>query len=133
MDRMSWEGISLVSVVLGFVGAVLGVSYMPPMSKKQLAAALVAGVVCAALAPGFASEAIAWWREKPVVPLPGAFNNVLAFVCGIGGMFIVPTVIVLFKSAHDNPMGFLDWIRGRGAAPPAAHIPEPGDEKGAQP
>lgn len=121
-SRLSWEGISLVSVVLGFVGAALGVSYMPPMNKKQLLAALVAGVTCAALAPGATSEAIAWWRSTPAapvlaVPLPAALNNVLAFVSGIGGMFLVPGLIVAFQSFKKNPFAVVDWARGRGAPP----------------
>lgn len=116
-DKLSWEGIQLIWVVLGLVGAALGIGSMPRMTKQQLWFALGSGVACAALAPGAIPEFIAWWRVAPVVPLPGMIANVLAFVFGIGGMFVVPTLIKIFKAVQEDPLGWLDYLRGRGSKP----------------
>jgi hypothetical protein len=123
MKDYVWEGISLMSVVLGFIGAVLGVSYMPAMGTKQLAASLVAGVVCAALMPSLVASALAsafGWT----LPIMG--HHVLALFFGIGGMFIIPGAIVFWQTAAKNPLGVWDWIRGKGPPPPPAVEPPKG-------
>ncbi len=119
VDRFTWEGIQLIWVILGFIGAALGISSMPPMSKRQLVAALAAGVVCAALIPQVSAELLAWLRSTPTVPLPSGVNNVLAFFFGIGGMFIIPGAIVFWRSFQTNPFFIIDWVRGKGPPPPA--------------
>jgi hypothetical protein len=124
-DKFSWEGISLLWVLLGFIGAALGIGSMPEMTKKQLWTALGSGVVCAALAPSVVPELIGWWRVAPVVPLPGPIGNLLAFFFGIGGMFIVPGCIVMWSSWKKNPWAVVNWIRGRGQPPS-------GDDEGAK-
>jgi hypothetical protein len=128
-DKWSWEGIQLIWVVFGLVGAALGIASMPKMSNRQLWVALVAGVVCASLGPGLLVELLSWWRERPAVPLPTAVGNGLAFFLGIGGMFIVPGAIRFWQVVQDNPLGFWDWVRGRGPAPVAPkQPPAPVDE-----
>lgn len=121
--RMTWEGINLLWIVLGFIGAALGVSYMPPMNKKQLAGAMLSGLVCAALAPQWAGH---YYAKIIGEPTPAFMNNTVAFLFGIGGMFIVPAVLVFWTGFRDNPLGFIDWIRGRGPAP--RRTPPPADE-----
>lgn len=118
--RLAYGGIDLLWLILGFIGAALGIGSMPPMSKRALATALGAGVVCAALAPQAAAELFALWKDRPAVMLPVAVNNVLAFLFGIGGMFIVPGLSALWRRIVENPVGFLRWARGgfRGNAPP---------------
>lgn len=102
-------GVKVVSLVFAFVGAALGISYTPEISKRSAMAALIAGVTCGALGP----EAVAWGFSKP---LPLIANNALAVVFGIGGMFIVPGVIRLWTGFRDDPFGWLDRWRGKGDA-----------------
>ena len=104
MDKASIEGFSVVSMVLGLIGAALGVSYSPPLTRREVFAALLAGVACAALVP----QALqAMWQLPPVV------NNVAAFFVGIGGMFIVPGIIAIWRSFAADPWSVIDRVRGR--------------------
>ena len=106
------SGVKVVSLVFAFVGAALGISYTPNMTKRTAFAALVAGVVCGALGP----ELIAWgfnWK------LPIIINNVFALICGVGGMFIVPGLITAWQGFAKDPWAFIDRLRG---------IAKPGDK-----
>lgn len=99
------SGIKVVSLVFAFIGAALGISYTPEMTKRTALAALMAGVVCGALGP----ELIAWgfnWK------LPILINNIFALLCGVGGMFIVPGVLKAWRGFADDPWAFVDRLRG---------------------
>ena len=104
MKDAMWNGFELITAVLGFVGAALGISYSPPMSKKEMFAALLAGVVCAVLGPALVMQ---------IYALPVIVNNAFAFIFGIGGMFIVPGLLALWRGFATNPWSFIDRIRGR--------------------
>lgn len=121
------EGIDLIWIVLGFVGAALGIAYMPKMEKPQLLAALVAGVACAMLAtPLVDAIFVNWaptWMNATHDHLPHIINNAFAFFFGIGGMFIVPGIIVFWRSGAKNPFAIVDWLRGK--SPPPSVDPEP--------
>lgn len=113
---LSWEGIQLVWVILGFIGAALGIGSMPTMTRKQLITAMLSGLVAAALAPQWAAHLYGRWFGPE--PIPPFMNNTIAFFFGIGGMFIVPGAIVFWQNFRNNPLGFIDWIRGKGPPPP---------------
>lgn len=104
-------GISLLTLIFGFIGACLGISYMPPMSRKEQLFALLAGLSCSALAPAL----LGWWLARDV-PVPVA--SAIGFVFGILGMFLVPGVIIFGQSFRSNPFFVIDWLRGRGGPPP---------------
>ena len=103
MKDFNWQGFELITAVLGFVGAALGISYSPPMTKKEMFAALLAGVVCAVLGPSLVMQ---------VYAVPSIVNNALAFVFGIGGMFIVPGLLSLWRGFANDPWAWLDKLRG---------------------
>lgn len=116
--KLSWEGIELVSLVLGFIGSALGIAYMPKMDKAQLFAALLSGVVCAALGtPGFEFAYMNWspaWINPGHEPMPEVLSHIVAFFLGVGGMFIIPGMILFWR----NPVAFIQWLKGA-KAPPA--------------
>lgn len=103
MKDAMWNGFELITAVLGFIGAALGISYSPPMTKKEMFAALLAGVVCAVLGPSLLMQ---------LYTLPPIVNNALAFIFGIGGMFIVPGLLALWRSFATDPWKFIDRFRG---------------------
>jgi hypothetical protein len=105
MSEASHGGFELIAGVLGFIGALLGVSYSPPMSKKEMFAALGAGLVCGALCP------LLIVQLYPA--LPPVASHALAFVFGVGGMFIVPGLLALWRGFAVDPWGFIDRIRGK--------------------
>ena len=110
VDHLASSGIELLWLIFGFVGAVLGVSYMPPMSHWQKFSALLSGLACAALGPQLAAP---WYQGFVTTPMLPAVNNAFAFILGILGMFIVPGILVIGKKFQENPFWIIDWLRGR--------------------
>lgn len=103
MDDIKWQGYELISAVLGFIGAALGISYSEPMSKKQMFAALMAGIACGVFLPLLVSSLYA---------LPKVVNNALCLLFGMGGMFIVPAVLSVWRGFAADPWGVFDRLRG---------------------
>lgn len=99
-----WAGFELIASVLGFIGAALGISYSPPMTKKEMFAALLAGLVCGVLGPQLVSQL---YQVPPIV------NNALAFIFGLGGMFIIPGLLAMWRGFAVDPWSFIDRIRGK--------------------
>lgn len=116
MEKMSWAGIELAAIVFALVGAALGVSYSPEMTKRQMAAAVLAGLACGALLPELVAS---------VYHMPAIAKNGLAFIFGIGGMFIVPGVIAIWRGFANDPWAFFDRLRGKSTAPPPPPPPPP--------
>ena len=101
----TFSGIKIVSLVFAFIGAALGISYTPELTPRTAFAAMIAGIIFGAVGP----ELLVWgfgWH------LPIIVNNVFALLFGIGGMFIVPGVIVAWKGFAVDPWGFVDRLRG---------------------
>lgn len=94
----------MIASVLGFIGAALGISYSPPMTKKEMFAALLAGLVCGVLGPQLVSQL---YQVPPIV------NNALAFIFGLGGMFIIPGLLAMWRGFAVDPWSFIDRIRGK--------------------
>jgi hypothetical protein len=106
-------GVSLISLVFSFVGAALGISYMPPMSKTQMFGAVLAGLACGSILPELA---ILVFSNTEILKV-AVVKNALCFLLGILGMFIIPGVIVFGQSFQKNPFFVLDWLRGKGPPP----------------
>ena len=106
-DFEAATGVKLVSLVFAFVGAALGISYAPQLTKRTATAALIAGLTFGAFGP----ELVSWLYGKP---LPLVINNVTAVIFGIGGMFIVPGIIFAWREFSENPWAILDKLRGKG-------------------
>lgn len=129
-SRSAWAGVQVFWIVLGFLGAALGVSSMPTMSKKQMFTAVVSGLVCSALAPQWAAHYYARIFSEPI---PAFMNNTVAFVFGVGGMFIVPGLIVGWQRFKENPFVFIDYLRGKGPPPAAPAAPPKQSEANQEP
>lgn len=121
-DGLSWQGIELIWVVMGFIGAALGIGSMPPMSRRQMWVAFLSGLFFAAMAPQWADWGFQQWAwANPMhEPMPRFMGNTLAFFFGVGGMFLVPGMIAFWR----DPWGVIDKLltiidRLRGKAPPS--------------
>lgn len=105
-QRWSWEGIQLIWVVLGIFGAALGIGSMPPMSARQCWTALGSGIVFAGLGPQWADHTyIHWlptWVNPTHTPMPDFMLGSIAFICGVGGLFLIPLIIAFWR----DPRGF---------------------------
>lgn len=99
------SGVKVVALVFGFIGAALGITYTPEMTRRTAFAAMIAGIVCGGLGPELVQAVFA-------SPMPMIIKNVIALVCGIGGMFIVPGFIAIWQGFAKDPWSFIDRIRG---------------------
>lgn len=99
------SGVKIVSLVFAFIGAALGITYTPELTKRMALAAMIAGVVTGGLGP----EVIAWAFN---LQMPRFMNNIAALICGVGGMFIFPGLLTVWKGFASDPWGFVDRLRG---------------------
>lgn len=99
------SGVKVVALVFGCIGALLGISYSPPMSKQTAFAAIIAGIVCGGLGPQLLSWAFGWH-------LPVVADNAIAFISGVMGMFIVPGILVVGRNIAADPWSVIDRLRG---------------------
>ena len=95
------SGITILAIVLGTLGAALGVAYSPKMDPREMWAAMGSGFGCALLFPAIIAQ---YWPIPPVV-VAG-----LAFFFGVVGMFIVPGFLVIGQKFKENPFWFIEWI-----------------------
>lgn len=97
-------GVKIFTLVFGVIGAALGIAYTtPPMSRREMAAALLAGLACAAIGPQILLHYMA---------LPSWGTNAAAFVLGIGGMFIVPGILKAWRAFAADPLSLLNRNKG---------------------
>lgn len=113
VDATAAAGIKVVWLVFGFIGAALGVRYSPPMTKADALTALLAGVVCSGFGPPLLNAWIGWH-------LPPIVENLIAWVAGICGMFVVPGILNMGRSFAADPLEFIAkaraWVAGKGGA-----------------
>lgn len=98
-------GVKLVSLVFAFLGAALGITYTPEMTKRLAFAALLSGMLCGSFGP----EVVNYFLATPLRPV---LNNAIAVIFGIGGMFIIPGLMTFWRGFGTDPWGWLDKLRG---------------------
>jgi uncharacterized membrane protein len=118
----SWmieQGVTVATLMFGFVGAAIGVGATENYTRRQQVVAMLAGIFCAAVMP----QAIAqYWGMHVYI------KNALAFVSGILGLLMVMALIQLGRAMVKNPMFFFDWAFRRGPPPPPTD-PSEGEKK----
>ena len=109
-QHLSWDGIQLIWVVLGILGAAVGINNMPPMSKRQCWSALCSGVIFAGYGPQWVDYAyVHWtpdWFNATHGDLPSFMLGSIAFVCGVGGLFLVPGIMTFWKDPRGTFLAF---------------------------
>mgnify|MGYP003395108165 CR=1 FL=1 len=113
----SWMGMKFLTLIAGFAGGVVSLSFIKVLTKWQGACAVLTGLACAVffaplLAPSTAASLLAYapigdmyWEHK----IEAAF----AFLFGITGMTIVPGFIAVATRFREDPLCILRWMRGR--------------------
>lgn len=109
-----------MSLVFGFIGASLGVSNMPEMSRKETFFAFGSGLACAGLLPELliiALEELLGWKGLATLVKFSAVKSSLAFIFGILGMFIIPGIIIVGQEFRLDPVATYKWLTFRGPRP----------------
>lgn len=120
----AWGGMKLLHLILGTAAAGASLFLRPQVNGKVLGATISCGILCAIAGTPFLAWAYTAYFEKA---FPGPAENVLAIALGVGGVYIIPGLQSVSEAFKANPLGFLDWIRGKGAPP------MPPSDKGGQP
>ena len=102
-DWLGLIGVKVSALIFGAIGAALGIAYTPQMTRREMFAALLAGLVCAAILPELVQQ---------YVTLAPVIANGVAFIFGIGGMFLVPGILAMWRGFRDDPWSFIDRLRG---------------------
>lgn len=121
----TWGGMKLLHIILGTMGAGASLFFLPQFNGKALGATVTCGIACAVVGTPALSWIYTehWSATKAALPVP--VDNLLAMALGVAGVYIIPAFQGLSAAFKRNPLGFVDWLRGRGAAPGQAPPPEP--------
>jgi hypothetical protein len=120
----TWGGMKLLHLILGTAAAGASLFLRPQVNGKLLGATISCGILCAIAGTPLLAWAFTAYLEKP---FPGPLENALAIAMGVGGIYIIPGLQSVSEAFKSNPLGFIDWLRGKGS-PPA-----PPSDKGSQP
>lgn len=103
-ETVSYFGVKLVSFVFGVVGTLLGIANAPTLTRRESWAALLSGCTVGPMA----AEVFIWACQRwgGFTP-PMIVYGVVAVIFGIGGMFIVPGILNLWRSFRDDPRAFI--------------------------
>ena len=94
----SYLGVKVASVVAGFAGGVVSLSYLKPLTKSQMLLAVATG----ALIAGYITPAVLHY-----ITFPSELENGIAFLVGLTAMNIVPGFIAIADRFRQNPEGFI--------------------------
>jgi len=101
----------LLPALVGFVGALITLSYMPDLSRRQWVTAVLFGTVASYFVPPIFS---AWAHQSGAalwLPADGSIEGLCGLLLGMGSIHIVGGVTVLGRRFSGDPTGF---VRRRG-------------------
>lgn len=93
-------GIKYGSLLAGFLGGVISLSYMRELSPWQMALAVLAGTLTA----GYLTPLGMFWLGG----VPAEAENAIAFLVGLTSMNIIPGVIKLSAAFRNKPTAFIN-------------------------
>lgn len=91
-------GVKVASLVFGFLGSALSLSYAKEMSRRQAATAVAAGTIIAVAVEPLVLHYLA---------LPPVLGRAVAFVLGLVAMRLVPAVLSLTDRVKDAKLPVL--------------------------
>ncbi|MCA9911835.1 MAG: hypothetical protein KC496_00735 [Anaerolineae bacterium] len=91
---------------LGFLGAIIMMSYMKEMPPRIWVTAILAGVCSAWVVPPIAA---AWLIHAGIswLPIDGSVEGLLGLLMGLASIHLVAGAAVLGRKFSDNPLDFL--------------------------
>lgn len=95
-------GIKLISLVSGFMGGVISLSFVKELSKPQALAAVITG----ALSAGYLTPVVTYYLPHTLPELS------VSFLVGLTAMNLIPGIIKLSELFKKNPQ---DYIPGGGS------------------
>lgn len=98
-DHISPElGVKLATLVAGFAGGVVSLSYVRQLTKGQAFLAVITGSISA----GYATPVVNHFFN-----LPTSLENGVAFIVGLTAMNIIPGILNLSERFRKDPERFI--------------------------
>lgn len=96
----------LLTVLLGFVGAVITLSYMPELTKRQWLSSVLFGVVAAYIAPPSVVALIHHTGIATWLPADGSVEGLSGLLLGMGSIHIIAGFTLIGRRFGKNPLSF---------------------------
>lgn len=97
--------------LMGFVGAVIMLSYRQELPPRQWATSILFGVVAAYVLPPIAAAWLRYQFDLAWLPGGGHLEGLLGLLLGMAGMYLVAALHKLGERFADDPVGTIK--RGR--------------------
>lgn len=97
--------------LMGLVGALVTLSYMKELSKRQWGTALTIGVFGAYLITPVVSAYIHHSADMNWLPQDGSVEGLTGLLIGMMGIHAVGGATYLGRKFSENPLGLIDRIR----------------------
>ena len=97
-DGQNFLGVKVATVVAGFMGGVVCLSYLRELTKLQAAGAVLIGAITAS----YGTPALMYY-----IHMPPPLENFAAFFIGLTAMNIIPGLIKISDVFRRNPAGFI--------------------------
>lgn len=102
----SFLGIKYLTLLAGFAGGVISLSFVRSLTPWQMPFAVLAGLCTAAFLAPAMSEYFKWSAN---------IEAALGFALGITAMSVVPGIIALAEKFREDPVGFVtSFFKKRG-------------------
>jgi len=107
-------GSKLFPPLAGLAGAIVTLSYMAELTKRQWGSALILGVVGAYLATPIASLYLRNTIGAENVPNDGSVEGLIGLMIGMVAIHIVSAITMLGKKFSSDPLYLIRFIRNGG-------------------
>lgn len=120
LEAATWAGVKLVHVIFGAIGAAVMLSTVQGWDWWRVGMTLACGLSCASLGTPVAVHYL-----PPPPEIAAVLGNAYAAILGAVGVYLIPGLKRAAEAIGGNPFSFIDWVRGRGAAPSMPADPPP--------
>lgn len=103
MHDDSYFGVKLATLVAGFIGAVVSLSAIPPLSKSAAFLAVITGMATSI----YLTPVVAHYLS-----LTDELQNAAAFFLGLTAMHIIPGLLAMGQRFRDDPFSLLRRFGG---------------------
>lgn len=101
-------GVKFASVIAGFAGSVVSLSFVKEMTPKQMGSAVIIGTVTAAYVTPLVAGYLSQYLGKD-----NAIDGGVAFLVGLCAMNILPGVLKISEAFRNKPLSFLHRDDGK--------------------
>lgn len=98
-------GVKFATIIAGFIGGVVSLSYVKSLTKPQATIAVMTGAVTA----NYLTPAALYYLH-----IPHTLENPTAFVIGLTAMNLIPGLLKLSAIFKKNPERFVSLRQGQG-------------------